>query len=77
VNLGDSDSGLPDTVDLSQEVINRYYPLWLWWWATDRKFLPSQLMAEPYEPFSVILELDSYYYRVSEQLKKEPAEDGE
>jgi hypothetical protein len=68
---------LPDVVGLSQVEIDRYYPLWLLWRATEKKFLPSQLMIEPGEPLSVMLELDSYFDRIARQKMDDENKDAE
>lgn len=56
---------LPDTVSLTQEQIDLYYPLWTLWRATGKRFLPSALMDEPAEPLAVLLEIDSYFQKIA------------
>jgi len=63
------DSNLPETIELNQDTIDKYWSLWLWWVATERKFLPSQLLCEPFEPFAVMLEIDNLYEKIVEQLR--------
>jgi len=55
---------------LSQVEIDQYYPLWLLWRATEKRFLPSQLMDEAAQPLAVLLELDAYFDRIAEQIRK-------
>lgn len=65
------DQDLPETVGLSQREIDQYYPLWILWQATGKRFLPSQLLAEAAQPLAVLLELDGYYDRISRQIADE------
>ena len=59
---------LPEYADVTQDDLEQYWELWTRWRATDRKFLPSQLMAEPDRPLAVILELDSIYALIEKQV---------
>jgi hypothetical protein len=68
-------SDLPDTVELTEDDIKKYYPIWVLWFATDRRFLPSQLMAEPHEPLAAMLEIDTVFEKVMEQFREQS--DGE
>lgn len=79
VNRGDGDSSLPEKIDTPLELLEKHFDVWLWWLATGRRYLPSQILQEPAEPFAVILELDSYYQRVLAQeteKKKDKTESG-
>lgn len=42
---------------------------------TEKRFLPSHLMAEPSEPLAVLLELDGYFYQIAEQIREEETTD--
>lgn len=72
---------LPDTIELTQKDIDLYWDLWVRWRATEKRFLPSQLLNEPDRPFSVLIKLDSIYAMVEQQVLKEltkkKANDGE
>lgn len=60
-----TDDDLPDTINLTQEQVDQYYPLWALYVATGRRFLPSQLMIEPAEPLAAILEINSYFEKIA------------
>lgn len=62
---------LPEYVDLTQEDIEKYFEVWTIYRALDRKFLPSQIMAEPMKPLSAMLELDSLYAIIEKQFLEE------
>jgi hypothetical protein len=64
------DEELPDELNLSQEDLDTYWNIWALWRATDRRFLPSQLMAEPERPLLVMLELDGAYAMIERQEAK-------
>lgn len=65
------DEDLPDTVSLTQNDLDYYWNLWTLWRGTDRRFLPSQLLAEPERPLRVMLELDGIYAIVERQIAKQ------
>lgn len=64
------DHDLPDVIGLSQAEINQYYPLWLLWKATEKRHLPSALLAEPAEPLAALLEIESYFNKIEEMTRK-------
>lgn len=65
----ENEDSLPDTIDLTEEEAKKYVDLWLWWRATDKRFLPSQLVDEPNRPMANILQIDNYFERIVRQLK--------
>lgn len=62
---------LPDTVDLTTSDLELYWKLWTLWRATDRRFLPSQLLNEPERPLHVMIELDGVYSLIERQVIKQ------
>jgi hypothetical protein len=64
------DDSLPETLNLTKSDLETYWNIWTLWRATDRKFLPSQLMVEPERPLRVMLELDSAYTMIERQEAK-------
>lgn len=66
---------LPDTIDISRTDLELFYPIWLLWRATEKHFLPSQLMKEPAQPLAVLLELDSYFDRIADQTREQEEEE--
>lgn len=67
----DDSIDLPDTVEMTPEAFERYYPDWLLYIGTGRKFLPQTggLNDQNSVQMKVILELDSYYSKVLAQIK--------
>lgn len=55
------DGSLPPVIELYD---TRSYDVWTLWVATDRKFLPSQLMDEPEAILSDILTLDNIFEHI-------------
>lgn len=51
------------------------FPLWVFWQATGRNFLPSQLEKESLDKLSAFLQLDGMLGVMRESLKRE--EEGE
>ena len=72
---GYDNADLPEYVNLTNDDLELYRSVWTRWRATDRKFLPSQLMAEPDRPLSVILELDGIYALIEKQILAEKAKE--
>jgi len=65
---------LPDVLNLTRDDLDFYWDIWTLWRATDRKFLPSQLMNEPERPLRVMLELDGAYSLIERQIIKQKSE---
>ena len=65
---GYDNNDLPEYANITEDDLEQYWELWTRWRATDRRFLPSQLMAEPDRPFAIILELDSIYAIIEKQF---------
>jgi hypothetical protein len=59
-------------VDLTREDIEDHFDLFLWWRATGRKFLPSELEKQETRKLSVLLQLDGLLNKIAEQI--EPTE---
>jgi hypothetical protein len=59
--------GLPELIQLNHPLVA--YDIWALWVATDRKFLPSQLLQEPVGLLDDMLLLDSVYATIQEQYK--------
>ena len=51
------------------------YDIWTLWRATDRRFLPSQIMAEPEALLSDMITLDSVYEAIKEAAKDDGKND--
>ena len=65
---------LPDTLELTEEELRTFWEIWTLWRATDRRFLPSQLLAEPRRPLLAMVELDGAYAIIERQLAKQEKE---
>lgn len=50
------------------------FPLWVFWQATGKRFLPSQLEKESLEKLSAFLQLDGMLATMRESLKAEESE---
>lgn len=70
---GSKSEDLPDTLELTSEELDAFWEVWTLWRATDRRFLPSQLLAEPRRPLLVMIELDGAYALIERQLAKQEA----
>jgi hypothetical protein len=60
---------LPDTISLTQEQVDQYFPIWVRWHADEKRHLPSSIAAEPAEPFDAILEIEAYFQKITEPQK--------
>lgn len=65
---------LPETLELTAEELENFWEIWTLWRATDRRFLPSQLLAEPQRPLLVMIELDGVYALIERQIAKQEKE---
>lgn len=52
---------LPDILEMTEQQFDRFYPVWAMWIADDKKHLLSEYMAEPDEPWAVVLEIDKMF----------------
>ena len=74
---GSEDDSLPEPENLgfAPDEIDFIYDLWALWVATDKRYLPSQLVPELKSGYGRILtgmlEMESLYARVKKQLKKQ------
>lgn len=62
--VGAGNPPLPPVIRLSDP--DRSYDIWTLWRATDRRFLPSQLMNEPEGLLMDMLTLDGIYEKIKE-----------
>ena len=60
-------AGLPPIIHMNDP---QAYDIWVLWRATDRRFLPSQLLNEPAALLQDMLTLDGIYERMQEQRKE-------
>jgi hypothetical protein len=71
----DEDANLPDPADLpfSPDELEFMYELWTIWVATDKKYLPSQLVPELLSGYGRILtglfDMDALYSKTKADLK--------
>jgi len=63
---GDTGGGLPGIIELRNP---EAYEIWVLWRALDRRFLPSQIMAEPQSWLDDMLTLDGIYETLKERAK--------
>ena len=74
---GGEDEGLPEPEQLSfaPDEFDLIYELWVLWVATDKRYLPSQLIPELQSGYGRILtgmlEMESLYAKTKAQLKKQ------
>lgn len=70
----------PDILDLTRSELDAYWPVWLLWINTERKFLPTwppSLEAQPVNMMRVLFLLDGIYEKmVFEQQKKQSTSEG-
>lgn len=55
---------------MSEEEFERVYPVWVLWRATDRRFLPTDLLKQPQALMDAILELDGHFERMVNQVEE-------
>ena len=51
---------------LTQIQIDQYFPIWAKWRALDKRHLPSEIAAEPAEQLDAVLEIESYFQKITE-----------
>jgi len=57
-------------IDISENDIDEFYTLWMFWRATGKRFLPSQLLNEPLRPLEVMLTLDGLLSKIEQQKRE-------
>jgi hypothetical protein len=64
---------LPEITPNAKRLLD-LFPLWVFWQATGKRFLPSQLEKESLEKLSAFLQLDGMLATMRESLKAEESE---
>ncbi len=68
----DSDEDREETYpDMAINNLDLSWPVWLVWRATGRRFLPSQLLAEPQWLLDDVLALDAAYVIADDEIKRQ------
>jgi hypothetical protein len=71
---GGTSGDLPEITPNARRLLD-LFPLWVFWQATGRRFLPSQLQNESLETLGSFLQLDGMLTTLRESLKREESED--
>jgi hypothetical protein len=71
---GGTSGDLPEITPNAKRLLD-LFPLWVFWQATGRRFLPSQLVREPLEMLTNFLQLDGMLAAMRESLKREDGEE--
>jgi len=60
-------------VDMSAEAFDEWFPVWLLWASTDKKYLPEDggLLDQNYIGMQTILEIDSLYNKLYKATQKD------
>lgn len=56
---------------MTDEEFESVYPVWLLWRATDRRFLPTELLKQPQKLMDGILSLDDIFERIVNQIEEQ------
>jgi hypothetical protein len=57
----EEEGDFPDTIDLTKESFEKWYPLWALWRSTEKRHLLSELLLEPEEPWKAVLEIEHLF----------------
>lgn len=61
---------LPDLFSISKEQFETYRRVWAIWKRTGKRHLLSEIMKEPEEAWTVVLEIDFLYEEIKNGLKE-------
>ena len=61
---------IPDTVPITQEQVQKYWPVFVKYLQLDRRFTPSQIANEPDEMLETVAALDSIYNIIASSVNE-------